>query len=202
MDVVKRNVERLGGHISVRSEDGQGMKVVVALPLTLAVMLSLVVRVSGSLYAMPISAILACRSFASGQVRTLPNLGEVFEFEGEHINVVRLARLFGLSREASSEESLLVIVEGQEGDVLALAVDAVEGCQQVVVKNFRENLDAVQGVAGATILGDGTIALILDPAGIQAAERERQQRSARSRRPLAKVSLAPAYAQITREQVP
>ncbi len=175
MDVVRRNVEELQGSVQVRSTEGQGSTMTVRLPLTLAILDGLLVQVRQEVYVIPLLSVVESISLEPGEIRELVSAGEVVMLRGEVIPVISLSML--LQSDVASDESrkrLLVIVEDQ-GRRLALIVDELMGQQQVVIKNLEANFRKVPGVAGATILGDGCVALILDICGIAALQMERKQ---------------------------
>jgi len=166
MDVVRRNVESLGGSIEVSSAPGQGARFVITLPLTLAIIDGQTVAVGEECYIVPLTAIVESLQASRQQIRQVVGHGEVIVFRGEYLPVLRLARLFDArSGEAGSDNGLLMVVQG-EGRRAALLVDELLGQQQVVVKTLDTNYGHVEGIAGATILGNGSVALILDVASL------------------------------------
>lgn len=166
MDVVRRNVEALQGSISVRSVKGQGCRVIVRLPLTLAILDGLLVRVATESYVIPLLSVVESIKPGSSDVRSILGRGEVISLRGEIVPLLRLDSMLSLRAGGTKQqESLLVIVEDQ-GRKYSLAVDELLGQQQVVIKNLETNFQKVPGVAGATILGDGRVALILDINGL------------------------------------
>lgn len=166
MDVVRRNVEALQGSISIRSVKGQGCRVIVRLPLTLAILDGLLVRVATESYVIPLLSVVESIKPGSSDVRSILGRGEVISLRGEIVPLLRLDSMLNLRIGGTKQqESLLVIVEDQ-GRKYSLAVDELLGQQQVVIKNLETNFQKVPGVAGATILGDGRVALILDINGL------------------------------------
>jgi two-component system chemotaxis sensor kinase CheA len=166
MDVVRRNVESLGGGIEVSSTPGQGARFVITLPLTLAIIDGQTVAVGEECYIVPLTAIVESLQAARQQIRHVVGHGEVMVFRGEYLPVLRLGQLFGAgSSETGADNGLLMVVEG-EGRRVALLVDELLGQQQVVVKTLDSNYGHVDGIAGATILGNGAVALILDVASL------------------------------------
>ncbi len=166
MDVVRRNVEALQGSISIRSQMGKGCRMIVRLPLTLAILDGLLVRVSSDSYVVPLLSVVESIKPNSTDVQKVMGKGEVITLRGEIVPLLRLDRILSLQRNhVASDDGLLVIVEDQ-GRKYALVVDELLGQQQVVIKNLETNFQKVPGVAGATILGDGRVALILDINGI------------------------------------
>ncbi len=175
MDVVRRNVEELQGSVQVRSSEGQGSTMTVRLPLTLAILDGLLVQVRSEVYVIPLLSVVESISLEPNEIRMLVSAGEVIMLRGEVIPVISLGSLLQSdTANETAQKHLLVIVEDQ-GRRLALIVDELLGQQQVVIKNLEANFRKVPGVAGATILGDGCVALILDICGIASLHMERKQ---------------------------
>jgi two-component system chemotaxis sensor kinase CheA len=166
MDVARRNIERIRGPIRIESELGRGTTFTVAIPLTLAIIEGLLVAVGDQRYVIPTLAV--CESFrpAAGAVSQVHGRGEVVSVRGRLVPVLRLARHFGV-RDAVSEptEGILVAVEAGN-EMRCLLVDALVGKQEVVIKSLGETFAGRSGFAGAAILGDGRVGLILDPASL------------------------------------
>jgi two-component system, chemotaxis family, sensor kinase CheA len=170
MDVVRQNVRALGGRIEVESQTGRGTLVRLVLPLTLAILDGLTVRVGEETYVFPLASVLESLQRQSDDVQTVKGDREVISLRGEFIPVVRLQNLLaGGSHAAGSERTLLVLVES-EGRRAAMAVDELLGQQQVVIKSLETHYKRVEGISGATILGDGRVALILDVPGLMRLE--------------------------------
>lgn len=166
MDVVRRNVEALQGSISIRSELGKGCRMTVRLPLTLAILDGLLVRVANDSYVVPLLSVVESIKPASSEIQSVMGKGEVITLRGEVVPLLRLECMLNHQRpEDRREAPLLVIVEDQ-GRKYAMVVDELLGQQQVVIKNLEANFQKVPGIAGATILGDGRVALILDINGL------------------------------------
>jgi two-component system chemotaxis sensor kinase CheA len=159
MDVVKRNVESLGGSISVQSKPGEGTRFLLRVPLTLAIMDGLGLTVADEHYIVPLTAVVEAFQYESLQHTALFDQYELVNVRGEFIPLVRLRQFVGLPE--TDREGLIVVLE-QEGEQIALLIDGIAGQQQVVLKSLEENFVRVPGFAGATILGDGRVALILD----------------------------------------
>jgi len=166
MDVVKRNIEALGGSVSIQSTEGQGSKLKLKLPLTLAIIDGMTVRVANENYIIPLISVTESIRPKPSDLQTVVGKGEVFNLRGEWIPMVRLYELFGAQPEFTDPaQALLVIVEA-EGKRIALFVDELTGQQQVVIKSLEQNFQKIEGISGATILGDGQVALILDVPGL------------------------------------
>jgi two-component system chemotaxis sensor kinase CheA len=166
MDVVRRNVKELGGKIELRTERGKGSRFVITLPLTLAIVDGQSVAVGSETYIVPLISIVESMQLKTSNVSRLSGRGEVFSFRGDYLPIIRLHELYGVEpRTRQLHEGLVVVAEG-EGRRVGLFVDDLLGQQQVVIKSLEANYGHVEGVSGATILGDGSVALILDVPGI------------------------------------
>ncbi len=166
MDVVRRNIKELGGTIEVRSHAGKGSRFIITLPLTLAIVDGQSVAVGTETYIVPLITIIESLQLKPGMVNRIAGQGEVFWFREQYVPIVRLHEIFGLRPRASQlHEGLIMVVEG-EGKRVGLFVDDLLGQQQVVIKSLETNFRRVDGVSGATILGDGAVALILDVPGL------------------------------------
>ncbi len=161
MDVVRRNINDLGGRVSLESKRGQGTKVIIRLPLTLAILDGQLIGVGGQMYVIPILSIIETVEAENAAISVIPGQGEVCRFRGEYITLVRLRDRLSLN-DAPGTSKLVIIVD-IHGMRAGLAIDTVLGQQQVVIKVLEDNYKAIAGVAGATIMSDGSVALILDP---------------------------------------
>ncbi len=169
MDVVRRNIQALGGRVSVESRAGAGSRFLLSLPLTLAVLDGLVVSVGAEAYILPIAAIVESLRPTQADIHTLPGRGEVLAIRGDYVPLLPLHRRFAVpGAVADPSRGIVVIVETDHAGRLGLVVDDLIGQQQVVVKSLEANYGAVEGIGGATILGDGRVALILDIPGLAA----------------------------------
>jgi two-component system chemotaxis sensor kinase CheA len=170
MDVVRQNVRALGGRIEVESQPGKGTTIRLVLPLTLAILDGLTVRVGEETYVFPLASVLESFQRQASDVQTVKGDREVISLRGEFIPVIRLHRLLAQEQvQEGSERTLLVLVEA-EGRRAAMAVDELLGQQQVVIKSLETHYRRVEGISGATILGDGRVALILDVTGLMRLE--------------------------------
>ncbi|MDB5914011.1 MAG: chemotaxis protein CheA [Ramlibacter sp.] len=161
MDVVKRNIKALGGTIDLSSTRGQGTRVTVSVPLTLAIMEAMTIAVAGETYVLPLSCVVESLSVKSEELHSLPGSGDTLRVRDEYLPVLHLARLFPPREPREHGGGIAVIVE-TDGAKAALVVDELVGQQQVVVKSLETNFRRVPGLAGATVMGDGSVALILD----------------------------------------
>lgn len=162
MDVVKKNITSLGGTVEIDSAEGYGMRVAVRLPLTLAIMDGMSVGVGEEVYILPLSSVVESFQVSTEMIKTVGGSGRVVEVRDEYMPVIELERVFNVPRfDWEHNSGIMVVVEAESGRV-ALLVDELLGQQQVVVKNLETNYRKVNDVSGATIMGDGRVALILD----------------------------------------
>ena len=162
MDVVKKNITALGGTVEIDSAEGYGMTVRVRLPLTLAIMDGMSVGVGNEVYILPLNSVVESFQVQPGLVKTIGGSGRVVEVRDEYMPVLDLERLFNVPRLDAEQTSNIMVVIEAEGGRVALLVDSLLGQQQVVVKNLESNYRKVDDMSGATIMGDGRVALILD----------------------------------------
>lgn len=166
MDVVRRNIKDLGGTIEVTSSQGHGTTFTIRLPLTLAILEGQLVRVGQDTYIVPLVSISESLQIDPPAMHVVAGQTPLYKLREDYIPIVRLCDLFHLPHDAAtSVDSLLVVVEG-DGHKLGVVVDELLGQQQVVIKSLETNFKRIEGVSGATILGDGTVALILDISGL------------------------------------
>lgn len=166
MDVVRRNVVDLGGSVSIQSRAGQGTTFTITLPLTLAIIDGLRAAVGGECYIVPLVSIVESVQLRADAVRSVTGGGELFRFRGEYLPIVRLHQQFGCASARQRIEEGLVIVVEADGTQIGLFVDELVGQQQAVVKSLEANYRRIDGISGATILADGSVALIVDVAGL------------------------------------
>lgn len=163
MDVVKRNIQALSGTVELSSVPGQGTKVTVSVPLTLAIMEAMTIAIGGETYVLPLACVVESLSVGPNELHTLPGHGDTLRVRDEYLPVLHLARLFPPRKPREQAAGIAVIVE-TDGAKAALLVDELVGQQQVVVKSLETNFRKVPGLSGATVMGDGSVALILDVA--------------------------------------
>jgi two-component system chemotaxis sensor kinase CheA len=172
LDVVRRNVGELNGAIKVESEPGQGTRFVIRLPLTLAIVDGMRVGVGAETYILPLASIVECIRPGAAAVRPISGHGHVMEIRGEYLPLVPLGGIFGIEA-ADADKGIAVVLEA-DGARIALLVDSLLGQEQVVIKTLEANYRKVPCVAGATILGEGRVVLILDAAALVRAANEPQ----------------------------
>lgn len=166
MDVVKRNISSLNGTVEIESHEGYGMRVSVRLPLTLAIMDGMSVGVGNEVYILPLSSVVESFQVRSEAVSTVGQDAQLVKVRDEYMPVIALEKVFQVPRFDSEKTSDMMVVIEADGSRVVLLVDELLGQQQVVVKNLESNYRKVPNVSGATILGDGKVALILDTAAL------------------------------------
>lgn len=162
MDVVKKNITALNGTVEIDSSEGYGMKVSVRLPLTLAIMDGMSVGVGGEVYILPLSSVVESFQVKADAVSTVGQGSQLVKVRDEYMPVIELEKIFQIPRFDFEKSCDIMVVVESDGIRVALLVDELLGQQQVVVKNLESNYRKVPNVSGATILGDGKVALILD----------------------------------------
>jgi two-component system chemotaxis sensor kinase CheA len=162
MDVVKRNIAALNGTVEIESTEGHGMKVSVRLPLTLAIMDGMSVGVGDEVYILPLSSVVESFQVKADAVNTVGQGAQLVKVRDEYMPVIELETVFQVPRADSGKSGDIMVVVEADGSRVALMVDELLGQQQVVVKNLESNYRKVPNISGATILGDGKVALILD----------------------------------------
>jgi two-component system chemotaxis sensor kinase CheA len=177
MDVVKRNVESLKGTITTLSTPGKGTCFRLKLPLTLAILDGLGVRVGEQVFLVPLVSVIESLQPRASDVHILPGMGDVVDVRGEFLPLVRLFEVFQVKPSFKRAQDGIVMVIDDGSQKLALQVDELIGQYQVVIKSLETNFTAVPGVAGATVLGDGRVALILDAGQLAGIARTNNQRA-------------------------
>jgi two-component system, chemotaxis family, sensor kinase CheA len=169
MDVVLSNIKKIGGSVHVKSWTGKGTRMTLRLPLTLAVLDVMLVKVAGSPYVIPLSSIVETIQCARANFSRVPSGAKVLQVRGEYVQVVDLGHRFAMVSNDSNDGRFVVLCEAEGGIKIALIVDDIIGQQQVVIKSLEENFQSIEGIAGGTILGDGNVALIVDVQGLKSA---------------------------------
>ncbi len=167
MDVVLSNIKKIGGSVHVRSKPGQGTRMTLKLPLTLAVLDVMLVAVGTCPYVIPLSSIVETMQTARADFGRMPTGNRVLQLRGEYIQVIDLAARFDLPNDTPEDQRFVVLCEAEGTQKVALIVDEIIGQQQVVIKSLEENFERIEGIAGGTILGDGSVALIVDVQGLR-----------------------------------
>jgi len=175
MDVVKKNIEGLGGRVELESSPGNGTRTIIRLPLTLAILDGMSVGVGGEVFIVPLTAIVESLQPRMTDVKTMAGDSQVLHIRGEYLPIVPLSALFGHSGPLDLEKGIAVVVES-EGEKAALFVDELLGQHQVVIKSLEQNYRKVPGISGATIMGDGSVALILDISAVTRMGRDKPAR--------------------------
>jgi two-component system chemotaxis sensor kinase CheA len=166
MDVVKRNIEGLGGTVTIKTALGKGTTFTLRLPLTLAIIEGMTVRVGTETYIVPLLSIVESIQPKTDAIKTVVGKGELINVRGTYLSIVRLYEVFSLQPEYTEPTKAILLVLETEGEQVAVMVDEILGQQQVVIKSMEDNFRKIDGVAGATILSDGTVGFILDVRGV------------------------------------
>ena len=184
MDVVRRNIHALGGRITLQSRAGAGSRFLLSLPLTLAIMDGMIVAVGRESYIVPLTNIVESLRPRRQDIHAVPGSGEVVTIRGDYVPLLYLAAHFGVPGAVTdAARGIVVVVENEGTGQVGLVVDELLGQQQVVVKSLEANYGEVAGIGGATILGNGRVALILDISGLRASSAPALTRRDMARRP-------------------
>ncbi|HWA61378.1 MAG TPA: chemotaxis protein CheA, partial [Caulobacteraceae bacterium] len=177
MDVVRRSVQALGGRISISSRPGEGSIFTLSLPLTLAVLDGMVIDVAGQTLVVPLTAIIESLRPKPEEVKPLGPTGAVLGVRDSYVPLVDVGAVLGFRRSTvSATEGVVLLVESEDGGRAGLVADSIQGQRQVVIKSLESNYRQVDGIAAATILGDGRVALILDVDAVVAMRRREAPR--------------------------
>ena len=166
MDVVRRNIASLNGSIEVSSETGLGSRFVIRLPLTLAILDGQLVKVGDEIFIFPLVSIVESIQMDDSSINNVGGHSDVLQLRDEYVPIVQLHELFSVNVEDTIDDDKIIVVVETDGEKLGVVVDELLGQQQVVIKSLEENFKKVEGISGATILGDGTVALIVDVSGL------------------------------------
>ncbi|AJJ65124.1 chemotaxis protein CheA [Yersinia aldovae 670-83] len=174
MDVVKRNIQEMGGHVQVSFQAGLGTSIRILLPLTLAILDGMSVKVSDEVFILPLNAVMESLQPLAEDLHPLAGGERVLQVRGEYLPLVELYRVFDVENAKTEATQGIVVILQSAGRRYALLVDQLIGQHQVVVKNLESNYRKVPGISAATILGDGSVALIVDVSALQALNREKR----------------------------
>ncbi|MHB0918032.1 MAG: chemotaxis protein CheA, partial [Thiobacillus sp.] len=172
MDVVKRNITAMGGTVDIRSVPGAGTTIAISLPLTLAILDGMSVRVGEEVYILPLGYVIESLQPAAADVKDIAGQGQVVKIREEYLPLIPLYQIFAIEPNFTDPTQGIVVILEADGKKAALLVDALVGQQQVVVKNLESNFRKVAGISGATILGDGGVSLILDVSALLRSSRQ------------------------------
>ncbi|MBN3137902.1 chemotaxis protein CheA [Pectobacterium punjabense] len=174
MDVVKRNIQEMGGHVEIHFQAGKGTTIRILLPLTLAILDGMSVKVNNEVFILPLNAVMESLQPQSEDLYPLAGGERVLQVRGEYLPLVELFHIFDVDGAKTDATQGIVVILQSAGRRYALLVDQLIGQHQVVVKNLESNYRKVPGVSAATILGDGSVALIVDVSALQALNREKR----------------------------
>ncbi|TKJ84086.1 chemotaxis protein CheA [Erwinia persicina] len=174
MDVVKRNIQEMGGHVEIASKQGKGTTIRILLPLTLAILDGMSVRVANEVFILPLNAVMESLQPLADDLKALAGGERVLEVRGEYLPLVELWNVFEVQGAKTEATQGIVVILQSAGKRYALLVDQLIGQHQVVVKNLESNYRKVLGISAATILGDGSVALIVDVSALQSLNREKR----------------------------
>ena len=174
MDVVKRNIQEMGGHVEIASKQGKGTTIRILLPLTLAILDGMSVRVADEVFILPLNAVMESLQPRAEELKPLAGGECVLEVRGEYLPLVELWNVFDVQDAKTEATQGIVVILQSAGKRYALLVDQLIGQHQVVVKNLESNYRKVPGISAATILGDGSVALIVDVSALQSLNREKR----------------------------
>ncbi|PSN08077.1 chemotaxis protein CheA [Siccibacter turicensis] len=174
MDVVKRNIQEMGGHVEIQSKQGAGTTIRILLPLTLAILDGMSVKVNNEVFILPLNAVMESLQPLEDDLHPLAGGERVLEVRGEYLPLVELWKVFNVQGAKTEATQGIVVILQSAGRRYALLVDQLIGQHQVVVKNLESNYRKVPGISAATILGDGSVALIVDISALQGLNREQR----------------------------
>ena len=167
MDVVKRNIQEMGGHVEISSKRGEGTSIKIVLPLTLAILNGMSVKVGNEIYILPLNYVIESLQPLAKEIHSITGDENVLHVRGEYLSLVELHKLFDVADPVRDPTQGIAVIVQTEGSRFALLVDQLVGQHQVVVKNLETNYRKVPGISAATILGDGNVAFIIDVVGMR-----------------------------------
>ena len=173
MDVVKRNIQEMGGHVEIHSQQGKGTTIRILLPLTLAILDGMSVKVGEEVFILPLNAVMESLQPLAEDLHPLAGGERVLQVRGEYLPLVELYNVFDVKEAKTEATQAIVVILQSAGRRYALLVDQLIGQHQVVVKNLESNYRKVPGISAATILGDGSVALIVDVSALQSLNRDK-----------------------------
>jgi len=162
MDVVKQNIQSMGGYVEIQSQQGKGTTIRIVLPLTLAILDGMSVKTGDEVFILPLSCVAESLQPRPEDIKAVPGGGRLLKVRNEYLTLVPLYERFRITPSIADPSEGIVVILDSEGKKIALQIDELVGQQQVVVKNLETNYRKVSGISGATILGDGSVALIID----------------------------------------
>lgn len=162
MDVVKRNITAMGGVVDIRSTKGSGTAITISLPLTLAILDGMSIKVGDEIYILPLNFVVESLQPVSDDIKEISGQGRVVRVRGEYLPLISLYQIFAITPRFTNPAQGIIVILETDGQKIGLLIDELIGQQQIVVKNLESNYRKVNGISGATILGDGGVSLILD----------------------------------------
>ena len=178
MDVVKRNIAGMGGRVEIESMEGHGTRILIRLPLTLAILDGLSVAVGQQIYIIPLGYIIESLLMAEGDLRTVSGGGHMVHVRGEYLPLLALHDVFRVPSDTPRTDTRIVVIVESEGKKIAVQVDELLGQHQVVIKSLESNYRKLPGISGATIMGNGKVALIVDVAALSMATSQQNRLAA------------------------
>jgi len=175
MDVVKRNIKNLGGNISIHTAPGNGTSITISLPLTLAILEGMSVKVGDETYILPLSNIIESFQPAAADIKDISGSGQVVHVRGTYLPILPMHEIFNIQPNVTHPSKGILVILTYEGKKAALFVDELIGQQQIVVKNLESNYKKIDNISAATILGDGSVSLIVDIASLLNSDKIDQQ---------------------------
>lgn len=172
MDVVKRNITAMGGIVDIRSSAGYGTTISISLPLTLAILDGMSIKIGDEVYILPLGYVVESLQPEPADVKEISGQEQVIKVRGDYLPLIPLYQIFGITPQFTDPTEGIIVILESEGRKAALFVDELVGQQQVVVKNLESNYRKVAGISGATILGDGGVSLIIDVAALLRSSRQ------------------------------